>query len=370
METATSIQGPRLSGFFDRETTPGIKGIALICMFIHHLFTFPEWYVAGISYPGLAVFARLFQEPFRICVPVFAFLTGYGYQFVRRADYRYSLRKITDVLLGYWAVYLPLLVIAKATGNYVLDIRAIVLELFGLKRPVMALCWYVYFYIAAMLLLPLLPCKTVGQGVLFGVALPVFSQVFLLQIVDSLTLREVITEVCGWLPCVTMGLICARFSLFERLDRGLRERISPAPLRTLVVLAMMLAAFLGRHFVQCLTLHFTGPGESVVTVQVWLDILYAPVFVYGAGKLVRRIGVLSLPLKQLGKYSLLMWFLHCIFFNVCKELFQPILYLPGNPVLVLLWGLFLCYGVARVINLPLKWVLKQKNRLLFPEREV
>lgn len=355
-------------GMFGRETTAMIKGIALICMFIHHLFTFPEWYVAGISYPSLGTFARVFQEPFRICVPVFAFLTGYGYQFVRQADYRYSLRKITDVLLSYWAVYLLLLIVAKATGHYVFDLRAIGLELFGLKLPVMVFCWYVYFYVVAMLLLPLLPCKTAGQGVLFGMVLPVFLQTFLLQLIPHYTLRAVITEVGNWLPCVAAGLICARFSLFERLDSGLRERIPGRPLRAVVVLGMMLAAFLGRHYLRSLTMQFAGPGGTTATAQLWLDILYAPMFIYGAGKLVQRIGAIGVPLKLLGRYSLLMWFLHCIFFNVCRELFQPILYLPKNPVLVLIWGLLLCFGAAVLIDLPLKWVLKWKNRLLFSDR--
>lgn len=65
------------TSYLDRPISDAIKGIALIFMFIHHFFTFPEWYVSGISYPELSLFARLFCWPLKICVSVFAFLTGY-----------------------------------------------------------------------------------------------------------------------------------------------------------------------------------------------------------------------------------------------------------------------------------------------------
>lgn len=56
-----------------------IKGIAIVLMFIHHFFCFPAWYIEGISYPQLAEFAEFFRFPTRICVSLFAFLTGYAY---------------------------------------------------------------------------------------------------------------------------------------------------------------------------------------------------------------------------------------------------------------------------------------------------
>ena len=37
-----------------------LKGLALIFMYIHHMFTFPEWYIDGISYPSLKSLAQIF----------------------------------------------------------------------------------------------------------------------------------------------------------------------------------------------------------------------------------------------------------------------------------------------------------------------
>ena len=54
-----------------------IKGIALIMMFFHHFFTFTEFYIDVISYPMLEQVFVFLQQPFKICVSVFAFLTGF-----------------------------------------------------------------------------------------------------------------------------------------------------------------------------------------------------------------------------------------------------------------------------------------------------
>ena len=56
-----------------------IKGMAIVLMFVHHFFCFPTWYVDGISYPKLTGFAEFFRFPTKICVSIFAFLTGYAY---------------------------------------------------------------------------------------------------------------------------------------------------------------------------------------------------------------------------------------------------------------------------------------------------
>ena len=73
--------------YIEKEATNYIKGIALILMFVHHFFTFPKRYINGISYPYLSKFATLMCAPLKICVPVFAFLTGYFYYFSKRCNF-------------------------------------------------------------------------------------------------------------------------------------------------------------------------------------------------------------------------------------------------------------------------------------------
>lgn len=162
--------------YFDRNVTDIIKGIALIFMFVHHFFTFPDWYVESISYPELSHFAQYFCAPFKICVPVFAFLTGYFYDYTKTKSLNDSIKKITDILITYWFVYIPFLTIAGCMGVYSGNFKDIFLEFFALKRPVMVFCWYVYFYCISMILLwmiaPLLS-KNKMRGIFLGIVLPV-----------------------------------------------------------------------------------------------------------------------------------------------------------------------------------------------------
>ena len=85
-----------------------------------------------------------------------------------------------------------------------------------------------------------------------------------------------------------------------------------------------------------------------------MDIRYAPLFVFGMGKLLQSLRKTPLfpLLGKIGSQSMLMWFLHCLFFNVTKELTQPLIYAPRNPILVTLLALTTCYFAAVLIDKP------------------
>lgn len=95
--------------YFSRPVSDGIKGIALIFMFAYHFFAFPQWYISGISFPHLKPLAPVLGWTLKICVPVFAFLTGYFFVLGKDKSYRHSLRKIRDTLAACWMVYIPFL---------------------------------------------------------------------------------------------------------------------------------------------------------------------------------------------------------------------------------------------------------------------
>ena len=42
---------------------------------------------------------------------------------------------------------------------------------------------------------------------------------------------------------------------------------------------------------------------------------------------------------------------------------MPILYWPGHPVLVTLWGLALCFAAAWILDRPIRFLIRQKNKL-------
>ena len=67
----------------DKDNFTFIKGIAIICMIIHHAFGFPEWYVDGINYPSLLPYVEYIRNSARLCIPIFVFLTGGGIAYIK-----------------------------------------------------------------------------------------------------------------------------------------------------------------------------------------------------------------------------------------------------------------------------------------------
>lgn len=406
--------------YFDKSVTDVLKGVSLIMMFIHHFFTFPSWWVEGVSYPTLAALAPYFSRPFKMCVAVFCFLTGYFYWFHPRKDLRYSLRKSTDVLLSYWLVY-GILAAAGFFAGMRYSPKDVALELFALSLPTMTFCWYVYFYCLVMLLLPWLTrllASRLGKNPAFGCLFSfVFVPLFLRGaegFVPVEKAREILDILAIWLPVVLSGVLCAQWEVFERWD-GWRARFSfrwgerkkgGAPQRRggenggpaevcsveepssgekgaipagamLLWLWLAVVAAMGRYAEPTVEFAFRGSPVSFLRLScsVTLDVLYAPVFVYALVheiRLFRGRGFFLKPvdyvLSAVGRQSLLMWFFSCLFFNQSKAVFQPILYAPGNPVLVLLWGTALCYGASAALQILLKRLLGLKNRLLFSEK--
>lgn len=360
--------------YIDRKTTAALKGLALIFMFLHHFFTFPDWYVEGIAYPGILPYVRFLQNPLKICVVLFAFLTGYLYTFSSRKTLKYSLQKITDVLLSYWIVYIPLLALAVATGCWNFTLTGFIKELLALQRPVMYFCWYVCFYYISMLLLPLLDkisarsaaadaglllvCPIVAFSILRGTLEYGFN-------VNNYILPEILNYMQDWFPCIMAGYLCGKYSFFETYMDPITEKLAKGRGRYVLFLILCGVTFFCRLICPRFSLGAISVAENWIQLNTQMDILYGPLFFYGAVNLLKAIPFAPVlkVLERLGKQSLLMWFLHCAFFGKTKVLLQPILYFPRNPILVTVWGLSLCYCLALVLDIPLKGLLKLKNKL-------
>lgn len=351
--------------YFGREITDAVKGVALIMMFAHHFFTFPEWYEPGISYPEHAGFAEVFRLPLSICVPVFAFLTGYFFA-LRPRTLRGSLRKIADVLITYWAILLPLFALAAACGAS-LQPGEFAGELLALESEVMRFNWYICFYIIAMLMLPLLgrlPHGHMPAALAVFIVLPVFAATAVKACAPygsypAVAAQDVLDGVCS----LGAGYVTAAFSLYPTgFDAVLGKRTGRRAAYLCRCALLCAAAFLGRTYAPRVIIALPWGGESW-QLRVSMDMIYAPAFVYGLANLLAACPARAVmrALGEIGRYSLHMWLLSCAFFNVGKAVCQPVLYAPRLPLLVLLWGLLLCYAAARLIDVPIRALLRLQN---------
>lgn len=343
-----------------REISEALKGAALILMFVHHFFTFPEWYIGEGAYPASAEFASLFRLPLAMCVPVFAFLTGYFYA-LRPKDKRtmaYSLKKIGALLRGYAPVLLVLFALSALCGARVTAMDFL-FELVGLRSEVALFNWYICFYILAMLALPLLsriPQGNLLSGFLVMIALPVCAATAVRGLWPGTLAAVAAQDVLDGCCSLGAGVLTASFSLWTRgLDVVLGRGKRPRAAYLCACAALLALAFFGRHFAPRFIVSLPFGGEAG-QLRLSMDLLYAPVFVYALAALLEALPARMAVrvLAYIGRRSMQLWLLSCAFFGASKALCQPLLYAPGNPVLILLWGLELCDLAARGIDALLR----------------
>ncbi len=311
--------------YFDKTMTNIIKAVALIMMFVHHFFMVPDWWLDGIFYPRIAKYAYIFFWPTKLCVPIFCFLTGYFFYFNRHKNLRYSFRKITDFTVFYWSVFFPIALIAVLFVRYEYKPIPFFLEMFALTRPTMFFCWYVYFYYFIMLSMPLL-ARIMPKDILAALMLSILGIPFFLQLISLLcsscspnVLQPVVNNLQAWFPNVLIGFIFARHDLFVRFDKFLKGFPHNNSLGAILCLVLVLLIPMGRFALPGMTLALDKIPRihSQISLHISLDVIYTPVFIYFLVSFWNRIKqpTIRLIFTQIGKYSMLMWFIHCVFFD-------------------------------------------------------
>lgn len=338
--------------FIDKQYTNAIKGFALVLMFIHHFFCFPDRLVTNIEYEHIDTFASIFHDPTNICVCIFAFLTGYFYYFNKNKTIRYSIKKSTDIYINYLFVFGLMLLLDYFLGCYKPTGKSLLLELLIIDKPNMEFCWYVLFYIMAIFILPFFARIAEKSSVFafaIGLILPSLIVFVLNGIKNSFDIGSLdsifdVIKYLGWFPSVASGYLFAKKELFQNLDL-----ISGKNILTKVIISVL----------------FIVVPMFARSANASFDFIYAPIMIYGLITIfdLIRFKKVLFPLSIIGKYSLLMWFIHSVFFNVSKEYTQPVLYYPHNPVLVLLWGLFLSLAISFIVSYPINLINKIKNKL-------
>lgn len=84
---------------FGKTQTSIIKGFAIIFMIIHHISWAGD--CMGVT---LSETTNRILGTFKLCVPIFVFMIGYGYSFSKEKDFAYSFHHIKKLLLPYWAI--------------------------------------------------------------------------------------------------------------------------------------------------------------------------------------------------------------------------------------------------------------------------
>lgn len=267
-----------------------LRGLAIIFMITLHNDTLPE---------------------FKICVPIFTFLVGYGYAFAKEKNLRHGLKRSWHLLSHFWLILLGLfLPVAIWKGGYEPTISNVLLNMFGLESNLNWYSWYIYFYIFAML--AMIPASRLIQrfklpalGVLIIVSLALCFAMHLVPSWDSNVWLQAIHDCLLCSPVMYTGFYLAEGGVITLLE--IKHNLKNA----VVALLVAVGIFFLRGLPFATFLDFATVPVFVAAVVIFFNIVsWRPVH--------------SL-LTALGKESMNMWFIHAIFATACTAVvFAPL----------------------------------------------
>ena len=94
----------------DKKTTQMIKGVAILIMIMHHFIVIP--------FTEFGYIITKFGYACKICVGIYAMLSGYGYFFAKEKTIKYGLKKIWGLLKIYWISLFTLFIPMALIGGW------------------------------------------------------------------------------------------------------------------------------------------------------------------------------------------------------------------------------------------------------------
>lgn len=313
----------------NKTMTQMIKGIAILIMLAHHFIVMP----LSIDFPYLIL---KFGNACKICVAIYAVLSGYGYYYAKDKSFKYSLRKIWGLLRVYWISLFTLFVPLAILGGWNITPWNIIVQLFGLLPNLNWFAWYVFFYIFCMLVAPIvykfLNYKPL-TNLLLSIFVPYIFEVLIHSIpnYDHYTLIKDLMSCCTYFPCFLVGYWMAENLVIEK-SRYIKvfnnTLFSIIGIGIIVALRFCIASVFGFLF----------------------DVIYVPILICFINVLFSHCSdysIVKMLFLLLGKYSTGIWFFHAVFFSTyVSDIFAPILTLVKNPALMYIWLVILSLSGA------------------------
>ena len=318
-----------------------IKGIAILMMLAHHCFAFPEFWLDDIQTGAIL---QAVCDHFKICVAMYAFITGYGFCASRSGAYIKQIGKVLVFLGQYW-LQLFLIFLPIASVSFSFTVRKILYNMAALHDNVVLFAWYVFFHCYVMLTFHFVK-KILNKGLipdlitvlLGGYCVTVF---FYFQPMEG-PLFSMLIDCAVYYPVVGMGYLTAKYGFFDRVGPKLNTVWAAILVPTVILLRTQLSVIKGFTF----------------------DVFYAPVLILALCRVLDKCSCLHPLLMFLGKYSFHMWLFHSIFFSAyTRDLVQPLINWTSIPILRFALVTFLSAAAAVLIERLWRTCTLLTNRL-------
>lgn len=303
-----------------RQQSQAVQGIAILLMLYHHFFSDVGMYGDRLTFwNGEAVQRGAWFG--KICVGLFAFISGYGMFYVLRrqeedrffprllTDYQAVLRQLLSVYRKYWLAFLLIPVPELLAGVREFEPGEFFSNLLAFSSTYQSTWWYMGQYVKMLLLLPLLELfffpfqdrrdkkrrlcffivllTAAGAAAVAGLIWPPLGA-FLLQTAKNLRI--------SFLLPFGAGFLAARFRVYQRLGHKLEK---PGRAGNAAAAGLALIATVG---VRVRLADYAAYAE--------FDFLLVPVFVYGALTLLWLLPPVEKLFVWFGKQSAYMWLVH------------------------------------------------------------
>jgi len=357
---------------FTRENTKQIKGIAIILMLIHHLYS----YVDRIPY-GLEVATDIVVMGYEltklmgvfsgICVPVFMFLGGYGlYMKVGRceqSDYanKSLVAHCVKLYQAYWKVFLIFIPLGylffSNQVQYCADttissrfaefsLETIFLNFIGIDATIVSEWWFFATYLYALFVgFVFLEALKKNKKIYVELALIIISHILITGVFSSFPWTEKYEELAGnvyyvrffeagkWSLYFLIGTIFAKYQVFDAWYKLTMEKLGMIKRVALAIVATIASG-----------------GMYVFLDDTGYTLMVVPVFVFVLAMLINSLPIVKKPLALLGAHSTNMWLTHgffCYYFHPYVKL----VYGSKNAVVAFIVLVTLSLGASVLINM-------------------
>lgn len=304
-------------------------------MMFHHLFIDPSR--IAVDYESLPVvlgFSFEFEVALfcKLCVAIFAFMSGYGLAFLlpkyaratgaggagcfAKKAFSFYKSRFVKFYPKFWFIFIVFIPLGFALQAYHFSVKDVLLSFMGYSNVYNGEWCYVKQYVGMILLCPFLfPLvkKEENRGKAKA-ALMLIVAAFV-----SFAWSELVRIQASYTLILLLGMCFAEYGIFDRVQKCIKSENRPVFL--LGAILVLLACFVLRSVL------VSEPEFS------WLDIvLVAPVI--WSMVLLTEIEVIRKIVRVFGAHSTTIWLTHTFF---AYYYFQEFIFLPGFSLLVFVW---------------------------------
>ena len=215
---------------FDKHNSQAIKGIAIMMMLLHHMYLSRERFEGyKVSFAPFADGTIIYLSSFfKICVPIYVFISGYGlylsYKKSNSTPCRWTAKRLIKTMSGFWIIWLLAAVIFQVMFGYVSkvyftsessirNLASMGIDFLGLAKlfgtaTMNGTWWYMSAAIIFIICVPLF-MKNEDSLILILCMVAAIPHMLELEVMGK-------SEIYAFLPAFLMGMCVAKYDLYDR----------------------------------------------------------------------------------------------------------------------------------------------------------